>query len=611
MILQNPWGLLLLLSIPVLVVIYLIKQDYRERSVSSTYLWHLSEKFRKKHLPLRRMTALTALVLQLSMLALLALAAARPAVSLGQIAGQIVVIDASASMQTEQDGVSRFESAVEQAKELAQSGLCSSMTVIVASDTPACLVTGGSAGEAIAALEQASCGFGGCNTYEAMRLAREACARMGSAKVTFYTDTRYAEVENVEVVDMNRGEKNVAITALTHGVGTFEGVLVSYGEDREVTVGLEVDGEIVDTAVVFCTDGEPTPVRFATGYGSFGLATLFLDGEDALACDDYFTIVGNSTETVSVLVLGEETLFFEEGLRALGNCDVTVEPEYDTALEGAYDLYIFSGCIPEEDIFPENGVTLGFAQLWPRGNFLEDVQPLSVRGFDSNTVIHSFLRQDLTADPLLEGMDAALADVSVQMYVDTYVIPTVMPAWMPLCGVSSREPMGLVRELENGARHYLFMFPISETNLAMTPAFLMLLQKASTMALPPSLPQKEYTVGETVEITLKEKAEEPTVHKPDGSQTALSSKEPTIVPTEPGLYMLTYKLNKHEREAAFFVHIPVAEYETYSADTVYFSKPFEESAEDAMLSSETLPLAVALICALLILEWGYYYRGKR
>ncbi len=611
MILQNPWGLLLLLSIPVLLVIYLIKQDHKERAVSSTYLWHLSEKFRKKHLPLKRMTALTAFLLQLAMLALLALAAARPAVSLGQIAGQIVVIDASASMQTEQDGVTRFEAAVAQAKELAQSGLCSSMTVIVASDTPACLVTGGSAGEAIAALERASCGFGGCNAYEAMRLAREAYARMGTAKVTFYTDTQYAEAENVEVVDMNRGEKNVAITALSHGGGAFEGVLVSYGEDREVIVGLSVDGEIVDTAAVSCADGEPTPVRFATGRGSFGLATLFLDGEDALACDDRFTVVGNSTETVSALVLGQETLFFEEGLRALGNCDVTVESEYDTAWDGAYDLYIFSGCVPTKDCFPKNGVTVGFTQLWPQGNFLGNIRPESARSPGSTAVIHSFLREDLTADPLLEGMDAALADVCVQRYVDTYVAPTVTPPWTPLFGISSRDPMGLVRELRTGACHYLFLFPISETNLAMTPAFLMLLRNATAIALPPSLPQKEYTVGETVAITLKEKAKDPAIRKPDESLTELSGKEPTIIPAEPGLYTLTYKLNKQTREAAFFVRIPVGEYETYSTDTVYFSKPFEGSSEDTLLSSDTLPLAAALICALLILEWGYHYRGKR
>ena len=611
MILENLWGLLLLLSIPLLIVIYIIKQDHKERTVSSTYLWHLSEKFLKKRLPIKRITSLTAFLLQLAILTLLALSATQPAVSLGQISGQIVIIDASASMQTELDGVTRFDAAVAKVKALAQSGVCSSMTVIIASDTPACIVTGGSTSQALSALERASCGYGGCDIYESMRLAREAYAHMGTAKVTLYTDTQYAEVENVSVVDMNRGEVNVAITALTHMGGTFEGTLTSYGEDRDVTVGLSVDGVVVDTALVSLVDGQPTQVKFTNQPSRFGLATLFFDIEDGLAQDNAYSVVGKSTEKASVLVVGTDTLFFEEGFSALGNCDVTLEEQYDTAYEGNYDLYLFNGCVPEKDIFPKNGITLGFTQLGVQYRLLDDIQtPGGARGH-GNAIVHSFLRDDLTVDPLMEGVDNALMDVYIRKYVDTYIAPTVTPAWTPLLGVSSRYPMGLVRELRSGARHYLFLFPISETNLAMTPAFLMILNNAVTLALPPSLPQKAYAVGETVEMTLKKKAENPAIKQPDGTLTTLHGESPTFVATKPGLYALTYDLNNQSREAAFFVHIPILEYETYSTDTVYFSKPLETSAKDKLLSSSMLPWIAVILSALLVFEWGYHYRGKR
>ncbi len=35
----NPWGLLFALSIPAIVLLYLLKQRYQEVEVSSTYLW--------------------------------------------------------------------------------------------------------------------------------------------------------------------------------------------------------------------------------------------------------------------------------------------------------------------------------------------------------------------------------------------------------------------------------------------------------------------------------------------------------------------------------------------------------------------------------------------
>ena len=45
-----PLGLLGLLGIPVLIIIYIIKSKYTEQTVSSTYLWKLSERFLKKRI---------------------------------------------------------------------------------------------------------------------------------------------------------------------------------------------------------------------------------------------------------------------------------------------------------------------------------------------------------------------------------------------------------------------------------------------------------------------------------------------------------------------------------------------------------------------------------
>ena len=622
MIMQNLWGLLLLLSIPALIIIYIIKQDHKEKDVSSTYLWHLSERFLKKRLPIRRMTSLLAFILQLTILGLLAFSATQPAVALGQVSGHIVIIDASASMQTEQDGVTRFEAAVAQAKEMAQSGFCSSMTVIIASETPACLVTGGSMGEAINALDQATCGYGTCNIYESMKLAREAYARMGSAKVTFFTDTQYAEVENVEVVNMHRGEKNIAITSLTHMSGTFEGTVVSYGEDREVTVGFSIDGVVVDTAIVSCVDGEPARIKFTTDQRNFETATLYFEAEDALVHDNRFTVVGKSSEKVTVLVLGTETLFFEEGFKALGNCDVTVKKHYNTSLDGAYDLYLFSGCVSKsEDNFPKNSLTIGFTQLLvDRQPYLGEIMTYAIRSPRGGGNISAFLRDDLTVDPLFKDTETAILDVHINKYVETPFSRggiTVLPpeqqqtSWESICGGISGEVMGLSRVLDNGTRHYLFLFPISSTNLAMTPAFMILLRNAATLALPPSLPKKEYTVGETVEMTLKDHAKSPAITQPWGDILELNGQKPTFVPTEPGLHTLTYELNKQPRKASFFVRIPEAEYETYSADSIFLSKPLERGSQGQLLSTSMLPFAAALLSALLIFEWGYHYRGKR
>ena len=47
----TPLGLLGLLGILVLILIYIIKPNYQQKYISSTYVWKLSLKYKKKKIP--------------------------------------------------------------------------------------------------------------------------------------------------------------------------------------------------------------------------------------------------------------------------------------------------------------------------------------------------------------------------------------------------------------------------------------------------------------------------------------------------------------------------------------------------------------------------------
>src|SRR6266487_3977378 len=100
-------------AIPVVIVFYLLKRKRAVRLVSSTLLWQKFLAETQASAPFQRLRHNWLLILQLLMLALAIFALARPYFS-GRLAGgnlQVVILDASASMQCTDETPSRFEKA--------------------------------------------------------------------------------------------------------------------------------------------------------------------------------------------------------------------------------------------------------------------------------------------------------------------------------------------------------------------------------------------------------------------------------------------------------------------------------------------------------------------
>ena len=55
---MQPLGLLVLIGIPIVILIYILRSKYNEQTVTSTYIWELSEKFLKRKNPLSGLTGL-------------------------------------------------------------------------------------------------------------------------------------------------------------------------------------------------------------------------------------------------------------------------------------------------------------------------------------------------------------------------------------------------------------------------------------------------------------------------------------------------------------------------------------------------------------------------
>ena len=256
----TPLGLLGLLGILVLIIIYIIKPNYQQKFVSSTYIWKLSLKYRKRRIPTSKLRDLLLILCQVLILAGAAAALASPAQVLHEPYEEnevIAIIDSSASMRASYDGDYRFTRACDKVLELADTVFNNDgkVSVIVADNQPRYLMRQATAAQS-ATLATAvnnlvaddSCSYASVDIDKTMSLCEEVVAENPETTIYFYTDTDYeyapAGVNVVNVADNN--EINAAILDATaefvSGYYKVTAHVALYGANGTVTLRMNVTG---------------------------------------------------------------------------------------------------------------------------------------------------------------------------------------------------------------------------------------------------------------------------------------------------------------------------------------------------------------------------------
>jgi Aerotolerance regulator N-terminal. len=73
LILHFPWGLLALLAVPVIILLYLLKQKHEEYIMSSLYLWQTALQDAEANTPWQKLKRNILMLLQIAAVILLAL----------------------------------------------------------------------------------------------------------------------------------------------------------------------------------------------------------------------------------------------------------------------------------------------------------------------------------------------------------------------------------------------------------------------------------------------------------------------------------------------------------------------------------------------------------
>ncbi|MCI8508065.1 MAG: VWA domain-containing protein [Lachnospiraceae bacterium] len=391
MTVQNLWPLAFLVIVPVIILLYLLKQKVKDQSFSSTMLWQEIYKNLEAKTPFEKLKQNILMYMQILLMLLLIFALMTPVLKRGGIQeNTVIVIDNSASMQyLYDDHDTRLEHSLKEAKkEIDRLSENAMVTLITCGKDAAVIYQGRDKSTLKKRLNGIEAVMEAGTPDVAAGVINSVIEKLNHVQIICYTDTAFSSNDWIKnnknasliVEDVYSKGENCSLDYVNYSV-TEDGVealcrITNYGE-REITqdVSLYAGSDIADVQTVTVKPKESETVYFEKQNivldGSMVLRGE-LSGKDSLMADNSQSIAVTADTEKKVLLLSEGNVFLEKSL--LLNDNVTVyksddvnvlnQAVGDNGQNETFDLYVFDGIELPEDFdvgkFPEDAGFLFF-----------------------------------------------------------------------------------------------------------------------------------------------------------------------------------------------------------------------------------------------------------
>lgn len=557
----HPLGLLGLIGVPLLIIIYILRSKYNEQTVTSTFLWTLSEKFFKRRNPLSGLTGIISLILQILMVIFASLAIARPIFIVpGSASEYCFILDGSGSMNTAGDDGSCFEMGKEEIrKTIKDARLGSSYTLIYAAgETSVVYEKITDKDMAIDMLSELECSDGTVEYTEALSKAQKYFDENTSTLIHFVTDKNYNSYENVEIVNVSSQKaRNCSISEvwgnLTDGVLHAGGTVTSYTSNVNLNVELYVNGgsTVADRKTVSLGKGESAPVEFscnATSYDSFRI--VITDADSLSADNEIISYNHNSEASYSILLVSDTPFFYNAAFDALtdSKIDVISTDEYNG--QSGYGLYVFHSFTP--DTLPDGSVWL-----------INSSESVADSGFGVRGIVElespgEIVKSNSTstrARELLSGV------VGREIYIGEYVKYSGMYTQFTTLFSYDSNPLIFAGVNALGNRQVVFGFDIHKSDLALSTDFVTLLSNLLDYSCPDLLDGSNFVCGQELKVNITANVDSVKVICPDGEENYLDTATDVskMLLTKVGTYTVCVTTQGEERVYKVYSEAPVSE----------------------------------------------------
>ena len=573
-----PIGLLGLLGVVALILIYIIKPNYQQKRVSSTYVWRLSLKYKKRKLPVNRLQNIIQFICQFLVLTIAGLLIAQPVLSALESSDsneKVIIIDASANMMASSDNETRFERAIDEAKVIAEAAFSdqSLVTVIVADASPKYLaqrIGSVDSADLYKQLDELQCTYGSADVEGAIALAESVLDKNNAAEVYFCTATKYLSTNKIHIVDVSAPDDwNAAILDCTAEFDENNHYVINvdvgcYGRTEAVYVHIKIhkpngkeESIEVEKAEYFDPSEEEKTVSFTTDdFGNYAIysydyieAYISTSTPDSFFNDDVFVLYGGEKHEIKIQYASTlPNRYFTSVIRAIrqylrGSWDIklTEVKDAEKMVTEGFDFYIFEHTMP--DVIPTDGVVL---LVNP------DVAP-----YGSELEVGVSIQTSSPDDPLASGTPHPIMDnissegISIALYTEILSAP----GYQELAYYNGN-PVILCKE-DQGQKIVVWAFDLNYSTAALTEFSAMMLNMFNYF-IPVTITSNAFEIGDVVKFNGR--GTNLIVSGTDLNETFETAKGSIVVST-PGAYMVTQEPMQGDKLIIdeFYVHIPNSE----------------------------------------------------
>lgn len=597
MSLFNPLGLIGLITVPTIILLYILKQKYSEKKISSLFLWKKVLDDPKSHSPWQKLRKNILMIIQILTMILIALALSKPFLNIydNNAKELIIVIDSTFSMKARDFEGSRFEFSKKKAIEFVNNQIPNTpITVITIQENPIILeninTDKNKVIRTIQDLEPTNYRF---DNQKSIHNIKNYLTQTKNGNIVWFSDKK-PEINNIKInfYNTSKPSNNYAILhmstkTLSESIVTLTKVANYSNNKTNIPLTLYVDGSVFDAKNVEINPNESMDVIWTDIPRSTIEIKCGIEKNDVLEEDNEFTTVVNHYKNQRALLVSDNNFFIEKFISLTQGVEFFKLSGESIEQFSGYDLYIYDGYIPNE--LPHDGNILIFNPT--KTNIFETQNEIDLPKLQKS--LHPFLK-----------------------YIDEYsfVIGKSKTFKPPNWGdviLRTDEDIIAFSGVHDNKKISVFGFDIHNSDIALTIDFPIIMSNILDWYMPHRINNIESILpGEYMDFNFYPNTSEIIVINPLGKETKLAPPFPAMIYSETqefGKYTLRQKIEEQLIDNYFVVNPPsISDSNLLKAKTVMINGEINSDINIYETGTNILPYLLWGILIFVCLEWFLY-----